>query len=265
MDYSDNYHFRNYATALLDPLPLNAVLIVNYDQQWTSVRYMQVCEHHRPDVTTLQLSMMTYKWFERKRELYPHLVFPGTYHTFPNSPAIKKDGAFPLHAFLDANTPSHSLFLGGKINYPDEVLSARYDLVPVGLVSQFVPFANAPNGTVYLNNVLTEWNKVMQVLPRLPNVTKYGEDTWEWTIGRDFKDRVIDTAAYLLSSSLLTAGSDVQPLVDAVYWLESACLIEGEARAPSSLLKNAGLSPTAKSRFVPHTICYELARFEQCR
>ena len=43
----------------------------------TSVRYAQVCEGYRADVTSLQLSMMTYAWFESKRHLYPHLTFPG--------------------------------------------------------------------------------------------------------------------------------------------------------------------------------------------
>ena len=28
-------------------------------------------------------------------------------------------------------------------------------------------------------------------LPALPDEVKFPEETWEWTIGRDFKDRVI--------------------------------------------------------------------------
>jgi hypothetical protein len=42
MDMSKNTHFRDYARAVLSPLPQNAVLLINYDQQWTSVRYLQV-------------------------------------------------------------------------------------------------------------------------------------------------------------------------------------------------------------------------------
>jgi len=77
LDTSSTTHFANYASAILSPLPRNAVLLINYDQQWTSVRYAQVCEGYRADITALQLSMMTYAWFESKRHLYPHLVFPG--------------------------------------------------------------------------------------------------------------------------------------------------------------------------------------------
>jgi hypothetical protein len=44
MDMSRNNHFRSYASAVLNPLPPGAVLLINYDQQWTSVRYLQVSE-----------------------------------------------------------------------------------------------------------------------------------------------------------------------------------------------------------------------------
>ncbi len=263
LDYSDNVYFRNYATALLSPLPQGAVLLVNYDQQWTSVRYRQLCEGFRPDVTAIQLSMMTYKWFRHKREQYPQLTFPGTFHTYPGSPLIAAEGAFPLLAFLDSNAARHQIFIGGKLNYPDERLSVQYDMVPVGLVSLFVPFAASPNGTQYLQSTQQSWGTVLQSLPQLPDVAKYSEDTWEWTIGRDFKDRVMgerrcillqhdcwlanslfhsDTAAYSLQSAISTASTDVQPLADALYWLESSYVLEGAARCPSSLLKNLGLA-----------------------
>lgn len=77
LDMRENTHFAAYAKAVLSPLPPGAVLLVNYDQQWTSVRYLQICEGYRTDVTAMQLSMMTYPWFQHKRALYPNLNFPG--------------------------------------------------------------------------------------------------------------------------------------------------------------------------------------------
>ena len=90
LDMSDNTHFKDYASAVLSPLSPNAVLLINYDQQWTSVRYMQMCEGYRTDVAALQLSMMTYPWFQYKRDLYPNLTFPGTsiYYYFYVTPVV---------------------------------------------------------------------------------------------------------------------------------------------------------------------------------
>jgi hypothetical protein len=77
LDMHENTHFADYARAVLAPLPENAILLINYDQQWTSVRYLQICEGFRSDVTAMQLSMMTYPWFQHKRALYPNITFPG--------------------------------------------------------------------------------------------------------------------------------------------------------------------------------------------
>lgn len=77
-DQSQAFYIRNYAQALLDPLPQDAILFVNFDLQWTSLRYFQRCELRRPDVTILNLSMMTYNWFATKHNHYPNLQFPGS-------------------------------------------------------------------------------------------------------------------------------------------------------------------------------------------
>lgn len=77
-DQSSAWYIRDYASALLDPLPRDAVLIVNFDLQWTSLRYLQRCEQRRPDVTVLHLSMMSYAWFASKHGQYPSLTFPGS-------------------------------------------------------------------------------------------------------------------------------------------------------------------------------------------
>ena len=76
-DQSRAYFFQNYARAILEPLPVNAILLINYDMQWTAVRYMQQCEGLRSDVTAINLSMMTYQWWRYKHHFYPQLTFPG--------------------------------------------------------------------------------------------------------------------------------------------------------------------------------------------
>ena len=81
VDQSANDHFRQYALAVLDTLPRDSLLFVNYDQQWTSIRYLQECEGHRKDITSINLSMMTYGWWGSKRDLYDAIHFPGTHYT----------------------------------------------------------------------------------------------------------------------------------------------------------------------------------------
>jgi hypothetical protein len=243
-DQSQAMHFHNYARALLDPLPKNAVLLINYDMQWTSVRYIQRCEGYRSDITSINLSMMTYNWFKLKHKLYPDLVFPGThyssYGSAQSTDTIKID-TFTLKDFLDVNVDTRDIFLSGKLSFPDPNLDREYSYVPIGLVSQFVPISVNQNGTKYRYDVFNSWNVVSNVLSELPDVDKYTEETWEWTIGRDFKDRVIDTAAYFLESAIAVSSVDPIPLIEAAYWLETAILLE--KNNPSTiLLKNAGLA-----------------------
>lgn len=45
-----------------------------------------------------------------------------------------------------------------------------------------------------------------------------------------------------MQTAITTSSVDAQPLVDAVYFLESSCALEGIEEAPTSLLKNVGLA-----------------------
>jgi hypothetical protein len=38
------------------------------------------------------------------------------------------------------------------------------------------------------------------------------------------------------------ANQDPQPLIDAIYWIETVYRLEGEESTPTSLLKNGGLA-----------------------
>lgn len=68
---------------------LSAVLLVNYDMQWTAIRYIQQCENYRKDLITINLSMMTYKWFKHKHIFYPTLKFPGEIYSNTYLPPLK--------------------------------------------------------------------------------------------------------------------------------------------------------------------------------
>ena len=116
MDQHESFYFDGYAKAIVAPLPPNALLLINYDMQWTSVRYLQRCERLRPDVDSINLSMMTFKWFQSHHHLHPQLTFPGSH--------IGGTG-FSFAAFLDANllqpgggaNSKHGvpIFIGGEL------------------------------------------------------------------------------------------------------------------------------------------------------
>lgn len=72
------------------------------------------------------------------------------------------------------------------------IVNLTITILPVlGLVTHLIPHRFAPNGTLYLRSTVESWRTLLGHLPALPDVRKFPEETWEWTIGRDFKDRVI--------------------------------------------------------------------------
>ena len=119
------------------PLPRKSLLLINYDQQWTSVRYAQVCEGRFPGVTILNLSLMTYKWWAHKRALYPGIAWPGT-HYVPENSVAWSEGGFTFKEFMDANRKKFpgGIYIGGKLNYPNEAWDQTYTTLPYGFLGR---------------------------------------------------------------------------------------------------------------------------------
>ena len=239
-DQSNNYFFRNYATALLSPLPTEAVYLINYDQQWTSVRYVQKCRGVRSDVTAINLSMMTYAWFQYKHFLYPKLTMPA------GSLGSRDVGnvTFTMSSFMKANDRSSSIYISGRLSHSDPEFERLYDTMPVGLTSAIVDRGTRVTSRAYRNRAFEAWQTVLSTLQSLPPEDQYPEETWEWTICRDFKDRVAETAAYLLEVAIADQEEDPMVLLDAMYWMEASVALErlGGGKVPWNVAKNAGLA-----------------------
>ena len=120
MDQSENRYLEQYARGILESLPPKSLYFTNYDQQWTASRYLHVCEHVRRDIPFINLSMMTFWWFHRQRELFPEIQFPkrctnpacGAYLGGDHTAQYKRGEAFTFKELLDANIDR---FPGGEL------------------------------------------------------------------------------------------------------------------------------------------------------
>jgi len=249
-DQSKNDLFRNYAVSILNTLPRNSLLFINYDQQWTSVRYMQECEGVRKDVTSINLSMMSHKWWKKKRTLYPQLIFPGSHYTNAGT-HNSKEGGFSFSNFLDANHNNlgGNVFIGGHLSYTDQEFGDRYKEIPHGIVRKIVRIGSlesSMSAEIYRQKSAKIWKRISKEFSSgIPNVTKYSERTWEWTIRREFFDHFVSRATHLLDLAIAQekdGRSVLKSFVEASAWMEVAKLNDDMTMNSVAIWKNLGLA-----------------------
>ncbi|KAG1701007.1 hypothetical protein DVH05_011252 [Phytophthora capsici] len=241
-DQSQAFYIRNYAQSLLDPLPPNAVLFVNFDLQWTSLRYLQRCELRRPDVTILNLSMMTYKWFATKHGHYPNLQLPGSRLV----PFGSVGDGFSMAQLLDANVGRQRtrFFLGGKLSYNDQDFNEKYTLVPYGLLDEFHSLlAPSPSLKKWYSSQKKVKAMIRERLTELPPEDIYNDETWEWTIARDHGMKELNWATFLLERTIAEDPENLSLLSEATKPMELSYQFEPQTFwNAASNLKNLGLA-----------------------
>ena len=247
-DQSKNTYFRNYARGILDPLPKHSLLLINYDQQWTSIRYMQECEGFRKDVTSINLSMMSYPWWITKHSLYPNIKFPGNHYTKENTKSWL-EGGFTFTEILKANEHlSGKIFVGGQLSYEEAGYTANYIEEPFGMTRRFMKKSkrSAISAEEYRKQSLIIWKKIAKQYSSLglPIEQQYPEETWEWTINREFYFHMVNRATHLLDLAVSQRESGLpllKSLIDAAAWLETVSLSDSLSVTPS-LKKNLGIA-----------------------
>jgi hypothetical protein len=295
-DQSENKVFGGYARAVLEPLPPKSLLLINYDQQWTSCRYFQVCEGAAPGVTILNLAMMTFNWWQHKRELYPAIKWPGTHYTMEQTVAWQQ-GGFTFGELVEQNLKRFpgGIYLGGSLSYPGEKeWPTKFEFVPFGLLSRVLPHhspqAQLDKWEPEADRMMGEVVRIMWAQRALTSLwgspsplsndgkkgglgggslggeAKYDEETWEWTVGREFLDHSAEHAAYLLEKALeeedkpaaaaapaaksklsgvtqdQTARWRLSRILTAASWLELSVNLDQPQLLKTSVLKNLGLA-----------------------
>jgi len=192
--------------------------------------------------------MMTFKWWHSKQRLYPKIKWPGT-HYVPERSVAWKDGGFTAEEFLDANLQRYKggIFIGGHLSYStDSAVHDKFDFIPFGMVSKVVRRDRPLVSTKWKKATGSAWAKILKRFPDLPLEAKYGEDTWEWTVGREFYDHVAEHGAHLLDLALSESGGEVggapalDDLLTAAQWMEIAVAFDPHLK--TSTLKNLGLA-----------------------
>lgn len=118
---------RSHGERILHALPENALLLSYTDINWNAIRYLQLCEGQRRDVTHLSLQLMPFPWFSRRQHtLYAsqQIQFP-VIHSDVSTVRTSNGYARYLREFLLKNLPVYKdrLFLDLHA-----VVSRRFEL-----------------------------------------------------------------------------------------------------------------------------------------
>ncbi|KAK1938203.1 Transmembrane protein 260 [Phytophthora citrophthora] len=210
---------RSHGTSILDAVPRDGILLSYTDINWNSIRYLQICEGVRPDVTHLSLQLLPSPWFLRQHSLYPNIIFPPIHQgvsTVRKSPGYAR----LLHDFTAANLAQHEdIFLDLHAVNDDDISSngqyLGFVFVPHGLVWKVsVP----PATTADLDAQYSKW----KVLP-LPDVhfspSLYPAGSWEFAASTIANDGCYQGALFALS-----------------YWLERGKTIQHAHEAAKYVL-----------------------------
>ena len=163
------------------------------------------------------------------------------------------EGGFTFTEFLDANYPliPGGIFVGGHLNYPETTYLTNYAEVPYGMTRKFVKKSDQRMNyaEAFRLESLHPWKKIAKHYHAsgLPEEDKYPEETWEFTVNREFFSHLVIKANHLLDLAV-SPPSNAPPgipvlksLVDAAAWMETVSSLDTRSNGPS-LKKNLGIA-----------------------
>lgn len=255
-DQSNNYYMENYAKAIVAGLPANSVLMVGYDQQWTSLRYLQQCEGFRPDLAIVNGPMLTYEWQGSYYEAYQSWSkcarFPPGYWVHSHSqPYIDKEGFSTTEMFaMNLEACPGGFYFTGKLNHAtDTTYNDTYILQSMGFVTQVLPRQQEPSFEGWLARSVEVWHRAFEVIHGdLPPLEKYSPETWEWTVRRDLFDKTCADAQLILEKGI--QQNNVDMMIYAATTFRNAYESDHSGFSPDNI-KNLGLAYVSLARALP--------------
>jgi hypothetical protein len=141
--------------------------------------------------------------------------------------------------------------LGGEVGAGAEGgYKEYYEDIPHGLLKRIVPRGHGPDFSSWLKSSKGAWEDVHSALSTLPPQDKYNEETWEWTVGKDYWDHRALSAAYKLEmvtdpkkcgSVCESKEKELQLLIQCANDLEES--MDEDPVGPSpNVVKNAGIA-----------------------
>ncbi|RQM10949.1 hypothetical protein B5M09_008453 [Aphanomyces astaci] len=190
----------SYGNALLDTLPPHSVLLSYTDINWNSVRYLQECEHKRPDVTHLNFQLMPYSWFSRQHDLYPGITFPQLIQGVSTERGSKgfeqlmrrfvMQNMYAINMYLDLHAVNESAL--GKDGYYN-----GFYVTPHGMLWKIHEQKKMPT--------YAKWNKESKTLFQMYNQSfalahsaKYPDGSWEYVARKIYFDGLYQKALHSL-------------------------------------------------------------------
>ncbi|OQR88974.1 hypothetical protein THRCLA_09991 [Thraustotheca clavata] len=191
-----------YGNALLDTLPPNSILLSYTDINWNSVRYLQECEHKRPDVMHLNFQLMPYHWFQRQHDLYPGVTFPQLlqgvstergskgFEQLMRRFVMQNMYTFPNNMYLDLHAVNESAL--GKDGYYN-----GFYITPHGMLWKIHEQKKMPSISKWNKEVKDVWKMYNTTFP-LANSAQYPSGSWEFVARKIYYDGLYQRALHYL-------------------------------------------------------------------
>jgi len=226
-DRSRDTQIRDFAKAVLDSLPPGALLMERSDHAHNGLRYMQLIEHYRTDVTVLDEFLLSYPWNERQvQKFFSNVAIPGT-RFFPRR---DRPGDFGMKALFDANRDRFGIYLCDVALWEDA--RDTYALWPSGLVDLVLPKPEEPPLTSWMESSRTSLALLDPAL-----LQRYPVDSWEHVVQSYYWKQ---TGKHGLSLALWAQhhGNDRRALERSATVIEG--LLANDPSAPYSLHRDLG-------------------------